>query len=1035
MMMDYQDGWSSIESSQGNYSLTQMKAEYAWTRANGIGMAWDGALYHASIPSYISGLSGQAGAAAWVNFIQAVAAACPNIEVIVGINEYLEFKYTLGALPAFLTYINGIAPWNGISINNTYDSSENEAWVVWAVSVLHQYFPNSTIVTEEYNCESQTQSYDSAHQAVINIALACKPYGLGGIGMEGFFGQDYFSPSAADLLAGMNDFKNQVGLPVYITSLVYSSSDDNAQLAMAQSLTPAILSNGNCAMFQLYYFGANLTQYGGDPAWDWTVGGNGTPRPALTWIYQNVQPFASSTNTVPNVVGDTQAAASSAITGAGLTVGTITKQVNGAVPVGDVISQTPVAGTSEPPGTLVNLVISIAPQTSYIQSNTVAVTNASSAHVSFTSPNAAGNCLVVCGSILPGATASITITDSNGNAYTIACQAVNAAANRLDFIAVAFNAKAGSNAVTVNCGETAATAVLDIAEYSGLASNVIDSAGMATGSGQNLATPNIQPATSGELFISFARNSAGVMLTPGSGWTDRLLETGAGPGSIADIAASSVSQNNTVVLNNSGGQIVDASLNIWTLVGGAVLENGTVVQASGVVEIAYVSGQVWQWNGNATLGWYYWNGSAWSASGGSGNPSPLPGPPTVILAATTVNSTTSVTLNGTITSTGGQNVTIEGFKWGLTTAYGNTSSTSGSFSTGTFSQTLNGLAPNTTYHFQAFATNPNGTTSTTDGTFLTTVTAGLQFFGTGSVGGEPPNWGGSQSFVTYFDAFENFGQPTTWSNLEPNQGNYQWGAVLADYQWAQANNVTYIWHCPLYGGGSIPGWATNDANGMAAFVTFMQAAAAAMPNMPIVEVVNEPLQGYTSCAFFNAVNAISPWNSSQFTINGQPLGYVPWAVQVAHQAFPNAIIIINDFNCETSNFSDHAKYIGLLNACKPYGLGGIGLESYYGDGFDSPSGATMAAGLADFQSQVGLPVYATEGPTIISASDSTQLSLGQTIFGAYLANPNVIGISLYFIAANNAAPYQNGGLFENSAPSTMRPLFTWLISNVPLPLK
>jgi len=289
MMMDYQDGWSSIESSQGNYNLTQIKAEYAWTRANHIGMAWDGALFHASIPSYISGLSGQAGAAAWVSFVQAVAAACPDIEVVVAPNEYLEFKYTLGSLPAFLTYIDGSAPWNGLNINNTYDTTENEAWVPWAVSILHQYFPNSVIVTEEYNCESHSQSYDSAHQAVINIAIACKPYGLGGVGMEGFFGNGYFAPSASDLLAGMNDFQNQVGLPVYITSLVYSSTDDAAQLAMAQSLTPAILSNGNCALFQVYYLGANLSQYGGDPGWDWINPATGVARPAFTWLLSNVK--------------------------------------------------------------------------------------------------------------------------------------------------------------------------------------------------------------------------------------------------------------------------------------------------------------------------------------------------------------------------------------------------------------------------------------------------------------------------------------------------------------------------------------------------------------------------------------------------------------------------------------------------------------------------------------------------------------------------------------------------------------------------
>ncbi len=61
---------------------------------------------------------------------------------------------------------------------------------------------------------------------------------------------------------------------------------------------------------------------------------------------------------VPNVVGDTQAAAMSAITGAGLAVGTVSQQSSGTVTTGDVISETPAAGTSVNAGSAVQLVIS-----------------------------------------------------------------------------------------------------------------------------------------------------------------------------------------------------------------------------------------------------------------------------------------------------------------------------------------------------------------------------------------------------------------------------------------------------------------------------------------------------------------------------------------------------------------------------------------------------------------------------------------------------------------------------------------------------
>src|SRR5437764_623284 len=61
---------------------------------------------------------------------------------------------------------------------------------------------------------------------------------------------------------------------------------------------------------------------------------------------------------VPNVVGQTQAAATSAITSAGLTAGTVTMQSSTTVASGNVISESPAAGTSVASASAVNLVVS-----------------------------------------------------------------------------------------------------------------------------------------------------------------------------------------------------------------------------------------------------------------------------------------------------------------------------------------------------------------------------------------------------------------------------------------------------------------------------------------------------------------------------------------------------------------------------------------------------------------------------------------------------------------------------------------------------
>lgn len=71
--------------------------------------------------------------------------------------------------------------------------------------------------------------------------------------------------------------------------------------------------------------------------------------------------FTAQTVAVPNAVGDTQAAASTAMISAGLVVGNVTNSSSATVPAGDVISQSPAAGTQVASGSPVDLVISTGP--------------------------------------------------------------------------------------------------------------------------------------------------------------------------------------------------------------------------------------------------------------------------------------------------------------------------------------------------------------------------------------------------------------------------------------------------------------------------------------------------------------------------------------------------------------------------------------------------------------------------------------------------------------------------------------------------
>lgn len=85
-------------------------------------------------------------------------------------------------------------------------------------------------------------------------------------------------------------------------------------------------------------------------------------------------------------------------------------------------------------------------------------------------------------------------------------------------------------------------------------------------------------------------------------------------------------------------------------------------------------------------------------------------PPTVSTLAATGITSNQATLNGEITDTGGEDATECGFDWDTNSGepYANYTTTTCPVGTGTFSSTITGLNPNTTYYFRAKAQNSAG---------------------------------------------------------------------------------------------------------------------------------------------------------------------------------------------------------------------------------------------------------------------------------------------------------------------------------------
>lgn len=137
----------------------------------------------------------------------------------------------------------------------------------------------------------------------------------------------------------------------------------------------------------------DTTTYPGYTVWAWA------DTHEYTYIGDNLGvTFSGGGTSVPNVVGDSLAAATAAITGVGLTVGTVTATASGTT-AGLVFSQSPIAGTSVSPGSAVNLTITEVPNI-VGDTQSSATTAISAAGLSVGAVTSAFNAIVPVGDVI-----------------------------------------------------------------------------------------------------------------------------------------------------------------------------------------------------------------------------------------------------------------------------------------------------------------------------------------------------------------------------------------------------------------------------------------------------------------------------------------------------------------------------------------------------------------------------------------------------------------------------------------------------------
>jgi hypothetical protein len=169
---------------------------------------------------------------------------------------------------------------------------------------------------------------------------------------------------------------------------------------------------------------------------------------------------------------------------------------------------------------------------------------------------------------------------------------------------------------------------------------------------------------------------------------------------------------NTPALGNANGSAPTAGANT-TIVSSTIGEGDVSFSNSGLASSTQYNYLLipYTWDGVNTSTYNYLTNSAPSASATTTSGAT---PPVLTTSAATSVTAIAATLNGDITSNGGGSVTTRGFVYSSSDntptlgEAGVTDQTSGS-GIGTFDATVSALTPNTTYYYQAYATNASGT--------------------------------------------------------------------------------------------------------------------------------------------------------------------------------------------------------------------------------------------------------------------------------------------------------------------------------------
>jgi large repetitive protein len=282
-----------------------------------------------------------------------------------------------------------------------------------------------------------------------------------------------------------------------------------------------------------------------------------------------------------------------------------------------------------------------------------------------------------------------------------------------------------------------------------------------------------------------------------------------------------------------------------------------------------------------------------------------------------------------------------------------------------------------------------------------------------------------------------------WGSVESTQGVYNWTNSDIAYNWAKNNNGLFKYHNFVWGS-QTPSYVStaSTATLTAAVENYIKACSThytPMGGIKMIDVLNEPVNtampGNLKAALTAGYKA-DPANAAD--INNQ-YGWAIWPYQLARKYFPNAVLLVNEYNTEMNWNNCRPTYLAIANAIKNAPnltdgqknlIDGIGLQCH---GVDNLTAANFKSYLDEIWTTTGLPAHITEFDQAANPNESTQTSVYTNLIPVAWEHPHVAGITMWgyvqgftWINGNGTAGASGTDSGIMYSGGTERPALTWL---------